>query len=528
MCFKKENEIFNENYPTDADEIEYYTNKVEYIFREIGIDNSYTRCGIERNVKEWYSAKQPIFEILRKHENWNEEAKAVVFLRDEVRKANGGVFRRDFIALQDYIANVLAKHQVVGDYSGCRALMCIRDSADKEISDDEACGINSLGYYREIKAGMKRSRVINAIYKDYPVNGDKKIDATKFVDEHEEGSRDYQSYNKLFAKVADDTNPLKIKRITVLSANICDYLLMSNGNSWSSCHFINSSGAYNGCYKAGTLSYSNDGTSMVFYTLSSDYNGNQWFFEPKITRQMFFYQNGNLLQSRLYPKGCDAEGVDYKDYRAVVQDIISNCLGVPNLWKKLNGDEWLDINTYDDSFHYKDYEEFPSECVMSYNKEFKDEINEGIEIGGRSYCVDCGDERSYYGNDDCRELQCNCCAASNRCERCGCHYDQDDMHEIDGDWYCEDCCFWCEIHEEWEIRYSYRGEDFKREVEINGTWYTMCEAAFDDEVVYCDKCGEYEWKNEAMYVDELDEILCRDCYEDFMNRKEEENEDEIA
>ena len=165
---------------------------------------------------------------------------------------------------------------------------------------------------------------------------------------------------------------------------------------------------------------------------------------------------------------------------------------------------------------------------MSYNKEFKDEINEGIEIGGRSYCVDCGDGRSYYGDDDCRELQCSCCAASNRCERCGCYYDQDDMHEIDGDWYCEDCCFWCEIHEEWEVRYSYRGEDFKREVEINGEWYTMCETAFDDEVVYCDKCGEYEWKNEAMYVDELDEILCRDCYEDFINRKEEEKENEVA
>lgn len=522
MCFKKENEIFNENYPTDADEIEYYTNKVEYIFRKIGIDNSYTRYGIERNVKEWYSAKQPIFEILRKHENWNEEAKAVVFLRDEVRKANGGVFRRDFIALQDYIANVLAKHQVVGDYSGCRALMCIQDSADKEISEDEACEINSLGYYREIKAGMKRSRVINAIYKDYPVNGDKKIDATKFVDEHEEGSRDYQSYNKLFAKVADDTNPLKIKRITVLSANICDYLLMSNGNSWSSCHFINSSGAYNGCYKAGTLSYSNDGTSMVFYTLSSDYNGNQWFFEPKITRQMFFYQNGNLLQSRLYPKGCDAEGEDYKDYRAVVQDIISNCLGVPNLWKKLNGGEWPDINTYDDSFHYKDYEEFPSECVMSYNKEFKDEINEGIEIGGRSYCVDCGDMMD--SGDNAEELQCyDCLNNRSYCYRCGCEIDDDDdAYEIDGEVYCDDCTFYCEYHNEREVAYDDYGDSLMVEDYIGGDWYTMCRDAFDEEVTRCDKCDEFEFTDYMVYVEETDSYLCKTCYDEYMEEKENE------
>lgn len=313
-----------------------------------------------------------------------------------------------------------------------------------------------------------------------------------------------------------------------MSANICDYLLMSNGNSWSSCHFINSSGAYSGCYKAGTLSYSNDSTSMVFYTLSSDYDGNQWFFEPKITRQMFFYQNGNLLQSRLYPKGCDAEGEDYKDYRAVVQDIISNCLGVPNLWKKLDSSEWPYVNTYDNSFHYKDYEEFPSECVMSYNKEFEDKIDEGIEIGGISYCVDCGDERFYYESDDCCELQCDCCSSNNRCEHCGYHCDRDDMHEIDGDYYCEDCCFWCEIHEEWEVRYNYFGEDLKQEVEINGERYTMCVDAFDEEVVCCDKCGEYEWRDEAMYGDDLNETLCRNCYEDFMNRKEDENEDEIA
>lgn len=122
MCFKKENEIFKENYPTDADEIKYYTDKVEYIFREIGIDNSYTRHGIRKNVEEWYSAKQPVFEILRKHENWNEEAKAVVFLRNEVREADKVVFGRDLNALMDYIADVLAKHQVVEDPSGVERL----------------------------------------------------------------------------------------------------------------------------------------------------------------------------------------------------------------------------------------------------------------------------------------------------------------------------------------------------------------------------------------------------------------------
>ena len=523
MCFKKENEIFKENYPTDADEIKYYTDKVEYIFREIGIDNSYTRHGIRKNVEEWYSAKQPVFEILRKHENWNEEAKAVVFLRNEVREADKVVFGRDLNALMDYIADVLAKHQVVEDSVGRRALMCIRHSADKEISEDEACAINSVGYYREIKAGMKRSRVINAIYKDYPVNGDKKIDATKFVDEHEEGSRDYQSYNKLFAKVADDTNPLKIKRITVLSANICDFLLMSNGNSWSSCHFINRSGAYRGCYKAGTLSYSNDGTSMCFYTLPETYEGNRWYMEKKITRQLFFYENGLLLQSRLYPKGGDASGESYGDYRAVVQDIIAKCIEKPNLWKKVD-DGWYNyIDTHGNTFHYRDYEEYPDECVFTYNKEMESKTTYGLHIGGDSYCVDCGDMMDS-DDDSAEELQCCDCANDGcECYYCGSVEDEDRIHEIGGDYYCEDCCFYCDIHNEWEIRYE-GVHDCMNEVCIDGSYYTICDDGLEEEVFYCEECDEPKWRSEACYIEELGQTVCRECYENFMNRKEKENE----
>lgn len=127
---------------------------------------------------------------------------------------------------------------------------------------------------------------------------------------------------------------------------------MSNGNSWSSCHFINRSGAYQGCYKAGTLSYSNDGTSMCFYTLPETYEGNRWYMEKKITRQLFFYENGLLLQSRLYPKGGDASGESYGDYRAVVQDIIAKCIEKSNLWKKVDDDWDCYIVTHNNTFHY--------------------------------------------------------------------------------------------------------------------------------------------------------------------------------
>lgn len=527
MYFENENREFLEKYDSNSKQIEYYTKQVERIFLEVGIDNDYTTAGIEANVREWFYEKETLFRILRNHPMWNEEAKAIIFLRDEVRGSDPSAFKRDINELLAYTSRKIIENELEQSKMFNAVISLLSQNASREISEREAESINRLGYYKEMRSGMKRSRVINTVFKEYPIGDDRKIDATKFTDEHEEGDRNYLSYNKLFAKAADDTNPLKIKRITVLSVNICDFLLMSNGNSWSSCHFINRSGAYQGCYKAGTLSYANDGTSMIFYTLPESYAGDEWFMEKKITRQLFFYENGLLLQSRLYPKGGDSTSENYRDYRAVVQDIMSTCLEVPNLWKKVdcNWDEL--ITTHDNSFHYRDYYEFPDECVFTHNKEMESKINLGLYIGGDSYCVDCGDLMDARDDKE-SELQCVECCERNYCSRCGCSFDDGDyLHEIDGELYCEDCCFWCGVHEQWEIRYDYRGIDLKRDVDINGELYTMCSDAFDENVVYCERCGDYEWEDEAHFVD--DTCMCRSCYEEYMEEKaEEKNENEVA
>ena len=55
----------------------------------------------------------------------------------------------------------------------------------------------------------------------------------------------------------------------------------------------------------------------------------------------------------------------------------------------------------------------------------------------------------------------------------------------------------------------------------------MCSDAFDENVVYCERCGDYEWEDEAHSVD--DTCMCRSCYEEYMEEKaEEENENEVA
>ena len=85
MYFENENREFLEKYDSTSKQIEYYTKQVERIFLEVGIDNDFTTAGIEANVREWFHEKETLFNILRSHPMWNEEAKAIIFLRDEIR-----------------------------------------------------------------------------------------------------------------------------------------------------------------------------------------------------------------------------------------------------------------------------------------------------------------------------------------------------------------------------------------------------------------------------------------------------------
>lgn len=216
------------------------------------------------------------------------------------------------------------------------------------ISEPVANCINTIFPDLKIHIGQKSSRVMNKLF-------------VKF------GFDKTLSYNRTFAKLADSINPFDVERITVLSANIIDFLLMSNGNSWASCHTIISKcgDTYGGCYMGGTLSYANDSESLILYTVDKSYTGTDWCFEPKITRQVFFWDYPVLVQERLYPQ-CNDNGEQgkalVKQYRTVVEDIVSTCLETPNLWVKENRNR-ANIYSRPDTFMYHDWSCFPNYIV---------------------------------------------------------------------------------------------------------------------------------------------------------------------
>lgn len=100
MYFENENKKFMEECNSFDAEINYYTEQVRKIFDTIGIDHDYTTDGIRINVREWLREKKPVFELLRKHPMWNEKAKAIVLLRDEIRSTDTYKFKDDLAKLR--------------------------------------------------------------------------------------------------------------------------------------------------------------------------------------------------------------------------------------------------------------------------------------------------------------------------------------------------------------------------------------------------------------------------------------------
>jgi hypothetical protein len=166
-----------------------------------------------------------------------------------------------------------------------------------------------------------------------------------------------------------------------ISVNPIDYITMSVGRSWTSCH------AFGSGYFGGTASYMLDNVSII--TFVHDEEPNDFVNTGKIYRNMFHYKNGILLQSRVYPQGNDGCTDLYEEFRKIVQKEISDMLGVNNSWSKHDNSRML-IDSI--GSHYRDYAYFSNGINLS-------KINNSIGcnhmvIGHHAVCPSCGQEDS--------------------------------------------------------------------------------------------------------------------------------------
>lgn len=518
-------------------------------------DYDFTNEALYKIIDTWAEQKADLIQLFKKHPNYVEGKFMIAFNKDWNREIDA-VGSRRFVKwirdnletikanLPEYVNELTAKEAKEYGYSvpesyrsnypfGFYADFIYVDPdviAHQFIDDHIAERFNKIDPSMRFQVGQKMSRAINKICTWLGIN--------KLPD-----------YNKEFAKYADSVNPLKIVRHTIISINPIDYLTMSFGNSWASCHTIDKENtrdmpnSYEGQYSSGTISYMLDKVTMVFYTVSASYDGNEFFFQDKINRNMFHYGEDKLIQGRVYPQSNDSNCDNiYKDIREIVQKVIADCLGIPNYWATKKGTEEIRPYVWTQGTHYPDYQYF-NNCCISFPKE-KESNYTRITIGHAPICISCGHEHEVSEN-------INHCANEHwTCENCGCSiYDEDDVYWVGDSCYCRDCVTYCESCEEYvrdcdctwvesEDAYicddcieeyyehcDYCGEYHRRSIMTelpNGNY--ICEDCRDNYYSRCDECDEW-YLDEHTHIDEdTGKTYCDDCWEDVCESENEEEE----
>lgn len=433
---------------------------------------------IDKIIDIWAEDKAPLIELLKHHPNWNEEKCYVAFDQN----VKGQTDDKKIYQFLDWVMDITYRT------NGLSELRYYKE----QLLDSEMAEMIKQSYpdIKGIAAGQKTSRAVNKICKLLGV--DKR-----------------SNYEREYAKYSDAINPLDQVRHTILSVNPVDYLLSSNGNSWSSCHTLDkhNPNGFSGCHCSGTMSYLLDGTTMVYYQVDKEYDGNDLEFEPKIIRQLFHYKDGVLVQGRLYPQCNDGQNSLYTPIRAQLQKIIADCLVAPNLWRKKGGASACSSVINSKGTHYRDYE-CQNECSVSRIVKMipKGRVdNRKMTVGHDIYCTKCGD---WHHNESI--LLCGDCADSygeevgtRRCVACGCRCDEEDMYLINGDWYCCDCSTYCDCCDE-RVPNAY----INYYDELN---MYICDDCRDEKFTTCDCCDDLCRDDDVTWVESTDGYVCDHC-----------------
>ena len=385
---------------------------------------SFSKKGVQKNLDEWRHNKENLRDLLRRHPDWSEREQAVEIKYEEVRDIDPSCVREAVYEMKELADLVgltgeprrhfeIALDAATGDY--------------QRVPEEDR--LNTIRVYGGIDCapGQKASRIVNRLCLKFGLE--------RYTEERQEKNSDgivttrtVHPYNAVFARLSDALNPGAEVKKALLSIHPCDFLEMSNtDNSWHSCHNLK-----DGDYQAGTLSYMCDGVSMVFYTVNSDVT-QDFHKAPHITREIYCYSGGTLLQSRLYP----SDRADQRErYLELVQKVIAACLGVSGEWATqavLEGDGkfW---RTGEGARQYRDYDN--GYAIVSLLQ------NEGLDgdamltIGRKAYCVCCGEELRDYDAVDCWR-----CHSQVICKGCGRELNKADTSYDKGAraYYCRDC-----------------------------------------------------------------------------------------
>lgn len=365
-----------------------------------------TTTGLEGVYDNWLKNKGALRDKLSTHANWNEDAQAIIFSTKVTRevdhekfklllKGEDGIYRRirlidieafknEYQNLLTYMWDVLGHHE----FLTVEEVSCLHSEfswyAGNASNRRVKAALEEMDSF--VKVGQKQSRMFNHFFE---VTG---LDSACGTYVNSQG-KTVRWYDRWFAQFSDALSPREVSLVTALSVHPCDYLNMSKGTGWQSCHNMKS-----GSWRGGCLSYLNDSCSMVLFTATLDDNMDYSKLHtlPKINRQMYMWNENSLLASRLYP--------NYEaDFRTTfiekVKDIISTISGFDGEWvshgvgtAKYN--KLVKTGTF--AVQYKDYDYSQYRTVL-FTKPGDDSV---LTIGNTPVSMKAGIEMPRYSASD--------------------------------------------------------------------------------------------------------------------------------
>ena len=323
--------------------------------------------------------------------------------------------------------------------------------------EDVASSLKDLGIKTSAKAKLSRTmaKIFEFLVKKYKIE----------VDKH---------FNQLLTVLYDSFKAKSDKHTLFISINPADFLSMSNGNGWQSCHRLG------GDYASGTLSYAFDGVTLITY-IAANSNHND-ILTPKLFRQVLHITRNGIIFSRIY-------GFTNPTMNERIQEEIVKYLNL-----KLAGDANCSsefFRTKKNAPHYPDYEYVSESSIQTLKEPLN--ITSNI-IGSHVLCIACGE--THYES----RLLCDYCNDMTTCYRCNNMVHSDDTVWIDGELYCLDCSDRCNDCGEWVLSRDLHSTE-------NGG---VCSTCYDDyEICYdCDTTLRY---NNLCYIEDEEIHLCEYC-----------------
>lgn len=281
-------------------------------------------------------------------------------------------------------------------------------SSESNVTAEQATKINE---YININAveGQKLSRVINKLCSEIGLNEIRETQTTT-NDEGEEITREV-GYQHHFNVMAQEVTSRNYKVHTVISLNPIDYWGMSIGYKWSSCQGIdifnvgNRHHAYSGQWSGGTESLMLDPSTVVFYTIAEDYDGNMYYINEKLNRCLFsINEQGTLLvQHVTYPDARDGGDQNkITQYRNIMQELVARLWGHENKWTLKKDNYYMRDYLNVTGIHYKDTTSNGA-CTLSLLKGVSDYGR--VNIGADAICPVCGKVHTNTGNIMCYECR---------------------------------------------------------------------------------------------------------------------------